>query len=44
LPVILFSAEDDLKEISEQCGADGYVSKPFTAPQLTAKINELFAA
>ena len=29
IPVIMFSANDDIKSITTQCGADGYISKPF---------------
>lgn len=29
IPVIMFSANDDIKTITTQCGADGYISKPF---------------
>lgn len=29
LPVLLLSANIDIKKISETCGADGYLSKPF---------------
>lgn len=44
LPVIMFSSEDNLKEISEQCRANGYIRKPFEVSKLMAKVNELFAA
>jgi DNA-binding response OmpR family regulator len=27
--VIMFSSSDDIKAVSQQCGADGYISKPF---------------
>jgi len=29
IPVIMFSANDNIKEITSQCGADGYIEKPF---------------
>jgi len=44
LPVIMISSEDNLKEISEQCKANGYIKKPFEVSNLIAKVNELFAA
>ncbi|MBC7947766.1 MAG: response regulator [Chitinophagaceae bacterium] len=28
-PVIMFSANDNIKAMSEECGADGYITKPF---------------
>jgi two-component system phosphate regulon response regulator PhoB len=30
IPVILFSANENIANISRQCGADGYITKPFT--------------
>ena len=29
IPVIMFSGNDDLKALSLECGADGYITKPF---------------
>lgn len=28
-PIIMFSANDNIKAISRECGADGYITKPF---------------
>jgi len=28
-PIIMFSASDNIKAISRECGADGYITKPF---------------
>jgi two-component system response regulator VicR len=44
LPVLLFSAEDNIEEMTHICGANGYVRKPFRAAQLIYKINEILAA
>lgn len=33
-PVILLSAEQDLREVAQHCGADGYLSKPFDVDKL----------
>ncbi len=44
LPVLLFSAEDDIAELTRRCGANGYIRKPFRAAHLMAKINEILAA
>jgi len=44
LPVILFSAEDNIEEMSHQCGADGYIRKPFKARQLIKKVKEILVA
>lgn len=44
IPVILLSANDELKKIAEQCGADGYVTKPFDAGSVKSKIDDLLTA
>ena len=41
LPVVLISAETDIRKIAELCGADGYISKPFDVAAVLLKINEL---
>lgn len=38
IPVILFSANEDVEDISHVCGADGFIKKPFNA----AKFKETF--
>jgi DNA-binding response OmpR family regulator len=30
IPVIMFSANENIANISKQCGADGYITKPFS--------------
>ncbi len=30
-PIIMFSANDNIKAISQECGADGYIKKPFNS-------------
>lgn len=39
LPIILLSAEAELKQISKDCGADGYIAKPFDLEDLIYKVN-----
>lgn len=34
LPVLMFSANNDIKKISKSCGANGYVAKPFDMDHL----------
>ena len=34
IPVIYFSANNDVKSLAEQAGADGYLSKPFDILEL----------
>ena len=34
IPVIMFSANRDTAEIATQCGADGFLSKPFEIKEL----------
>jgi two-component system response regulator VicR len=40
-PVLLLSAEFDLPTLSNACGADGYISKPFDIDALTIKVREM---
>ena len=44
IPVILFSAEDNIEELSKKCGANAYFSKPFHYYELLKKVNKLLAA
>lgn len=39
IPVILISAKNDLPDISKNCLADDFISKPFDLDFFTAKIN-----
>jgi two-component system response regulator VicR len=41
LPVVLLSAEAGLMQISKNCGADGYIGKPFDLHDLCHKIKVL---
>jgi DNA-binding response OmpR family regulator len=41
IPVILLSAERDIKEVCLQCGADNYLSKPFDIDHLSGMVKEL---
>lgn len=43
LPIILLSAELDLVQISIDCGADGYIKKPFDLDDLTGKVRDMLA-
>lgn len=40
IPVILVSAEADLQHIASQCGADGFVAKPFDILKLMQMLKE----
>lgn len=40
VPVILFSAMHNLIETHSECGADGFLAKPFDTDQLVNKIRE----
>lgn len=44
IPVILISAYNKLKELAHQCGADGYLSKPFDLQDLLNLVKRLIAA
>lgn len=40
IPVLLVSAEINVPELAESCGANGYVNKPFDIENLLAKVKE----
>ena len=40
LPVILVSSEDHIDILAKQCGADGYIGKPFKIEDMISKVNE----
>lgn len=40
IPVIYFSANNDVKSLAEQAGADGYLSKPFDIEELEKIIDK----
>ncbi|MDP4285939.1 MAG: response regulator [Bacteroidota bacterium] len=44
IPVIMFSAHTDFKELKKFCKADDFVSKPFDAGELVQKINSQIEA
>lgn len=41
IPVIFFSANHDIKNLSEQAGADTYIMKPFDIKQFEQVINSV---
>lgn len=41
IPVIIFSANSDIKVVAEKAGADDYLPKPFAMRELLAKTNRL---
>ena len=41
IPVIIISAEDDLEKSARLCGADGYLSKPFSISELLIIIDNI---
>lgn len=43
IPVIYFSANNDVKSLAAQAGADGYLSKPFDIEELEQIINKHLA-
>jgi CheY-like chemotaxis protein len=34
IPILMFSANENIASITKQCGADGYITKPFEPNQL----------
>ena len=43
IPIIMLSATDDLKKVSEDCGADSYLSKPFNADKVAYEIEKILS-
>jgi DNA-binding response OmpR family regulator len=43
IPIILFSAGSQVKEVAEKVGADAYIKKPFNLNELEAVIKEKLA-
>ncbi|MET0634872.1 MAG: response regulator [Chitinophagaceae bacterium] len=44
IPVVLFSANEDIREVAETCGADDYVPKPFSLDLIKEKLVKLIPA
>lgn len=42
LPILLLSAENDIKQICAECGANGYITKPFDINILILKVRQLY--
>lgn len=40
IPVIIFSASQEVEKVAKDAGADDYISKPFNLDQLITKIEE----
>jgi len=40
IPIILFSANEDLEQIACECGADGFIAKPFESATVRKTILE----
>jgi len=40
IPVLLFSAEPDVRQRARSCGANGYLNKPFDIDRLLEKVKE----
>lgn len=41
IPVLLISGNPDISAAAEECGADGYLAKPFGMDELLQKVNTL---
>lgn len=44
VPIILVSAEKDIRVIAKGCGANAFISKPFDIKQISGKVRELMPA
>jgi DNA-binding response OmpR family regulator len=43
IPVIMFSAHPSAKQLASDCGAEGFLTKPFERAELLALIEELLS-
>lgn len=41
IPVIMFSANDNIEQVMTNCGANDFLRKPFNAKSITDKINRV---
>lgn len=41
IPILILSAADEIATYSEECPAEGYIRKPFTAAELRAMVQKL---
>jgi DNA-binding response OmpR family regulator len=41
IPIIMFSANHDIREITERCGADEFIAKPLNFADFRSKVNKL---
>ncbi|RYY58144.1 MAG: response regulator [Chitinophagaceae bacterium] len=44
IPVVLFSANEDIREVADACGADDFLPKPFSLDLVKHKIAQLIPA
>lgn len=44
VPVVMFSANRDTEQIAMQCGADGFLAKPFDIKELLAIVDKFIGA
>jgi len=43
VPVLLVSAEADVHSLAENCGANGYINKPFDIDKLLARVKDFIS-
>ena len=41
IPVILFSASQNIAEVAKTCGADGFISKPYSTEKIISEITRI---
>lgn len=41
IPIVMLSANDNVEEIAKQCGADGFVHKPFKTEKILQEIERI---
>ena len=41
IPVVLFSANANIESVSKNCGADGFITKPFSSEKFDVLLNKI---
>lgn len=44
IPVVLFSANNNIEKVAHECGADDFLQKPYNIRDLEAKVEQLLQA
>lgn len=42
IPVVMYSANDNIEQVTRECGADAYIAKPFVTGKLRTVFKQIF--